>query len=74
MVWKRITLYSDKNATSTFRIEVFRALVLVALRCNISVDVDDDYIYKDDGGNDGADVFQEGRRSHCERRHGTKQR
>jgi hypothetical protein len=48
MVWKRITLYSDKYAACFFRTEVFRALTLAALRCNLSVDVD---------GNDGADIF-----------------
>jgi hypothetical protein len=46
----------DKNAASIFRIEVFRALELAALRCNLSVNVDYDYINENDDGNDEADV------------------
>jgi hypothetical protein len=59
MVWKRIPLYSDKNAASIFRIKVFKALALAALRGNLSID-DDDYINEDDDGNDQADIFQGG--------------
>jgi hypothetical protein len=48
-------------------------LALAALRFNLSVNADDDYIDEDDDGKDGADVFQESQ-SRCERGHRTKQR